>query len=62
MRGIAEPVPIGAADGTSGGGGKGPWTIENWLLKPTFEIRRTNIESWYLGQIDAWRTQNRRVV
>ena len=41
---------------------KGPWTIENGLMTPTFKIRRNNIENCYLEQIDAWRSQNRRVV
>jgi long-chain acyl-CoA synthetase len=40
----------------------GPWTIENAMMTPTFKIRRMNIESHYLEQIDAWRGQNRRVV
>jgi long-chain acyl-CoA synthetase len=40
----------------------GPWTIGNGMITPTFKIRRSNIESRYLEQIDGWRSQNRRVI
>src|SRR5215472_10503000 len=41
---------------------EGPWTIENELITPTFKIRRAQLEQQYLGRVDDWYRQNRRVV
>jgi len=41
---------------------EGPWTIGNDLITPTLKIRRANLEQRYLGSVDRWRGQNRRVV
>ena len=41
---------------------EGPWTIANGLITPTLKIRRSSLESRYLGSIDAWRQANRVVI
>jgi long-chain acyl-CoA synthetase len=41
---------------------EGPWSIENGLMTPTLKIRRSSMEERYVGCIDKWRTQDRRVV
>jgi len=41
---------------------RGPWTIDNELITPTLKIRRTKLEQRYLGRIDSWRAEDRRIV
>jgi len=41
---------------------EGPWTIDNELITPTLKIRRSKIEQCYLDRVDAWRSQNRRII
>lgn len=41
---------------------EGSWTIASGAMTPTLQLRRAALEERYLAYIDAWRSQDRRIV